>query len=166
MLFRSHGTGKIPTEKCDQCHGKGVYTKQEEINVKIPAGINAGEIVRMTGMGEAVQGGTTGDLYIKINVRSHSQFRRDGLNLTIDLPIKISDALLGMTYSLKTLEGNSIDVKIPEGINHNELLRVRGKGVPSTRGRGDIILRIQIKMPTKLSRKSKELIDELKKEGL
>ena len=93
-------------------------------------------------------------------------FKRDDLNLTMDLPIKLSDALLGMTYNLKTLEGNTIEVKIPEGINHGELLRVRGKGVPSGRGRGDIILRIQIKMPSKLSRKSKEAIEELRKEGI
>jgi len=160
-----HGQGKIPAEKCSECSGRGVRSKQEEIEVNVPAGINAGEMVRMTGMGEAAQGGTTGDLYIKINVRSHSTFKRDGLNLTLDLPIKLSDALLGMTYDLKILEGNTIEVKIPEGINHGELLRVRGKGVPSSRGRGDIIIRIQVQMPKKLSRKSKELIEKLKEEG-
>ncbi|MEK7586197.1 MAG: molecular chaperone DnaJ [Patescibacteria group bacterium] len=160
------GNGKLPTEKCTECHGKGVHNKQEEIEIKIPAGINAGEMVRMTGMGEAVQGGESGDLYIKINVKSHSVFKRDGLNLTMDLPIKLSDALLGTTYNLKTLEGNTIEVKIPEGINHGEFLRVKGKGVPSGHGRGDIILRVQIKMPSKISKKSRELIDELKKEGI
>lgn len=161
-----HGSGKVPTEKCSECHGKGVRNKQEEIELKIPAGINGGEMLRMTGMGEAVQGGQAGDLYIKVNVMSHSIFKRDGLNLTMDLPIKLTDALLGMTYNLKTLEGNMVEVKIPEGINHGELLRVRGKGAPSTRGRGDIILRIQIQMPKKLSRKSKEVIEKLKEEGI
>lgn len=161
-----HGQGKIPNEKCNECSGKGVRTKQEEIEIKVPAGINAGEMLRMTGMGEAVQGGTTGDLYIKVNVRSHSIFKRDGLNLNMDLHIKLTDALLGMIYNLKTLEGNTVEVKIPEGINHEELLRVRGKGVPSTRGRGDIIIRIQIEMPKKLSKKSKEVIEKLKEEGI
>ncbi len=161
-----HGQGKTSKEKCVECHGVGVRQKQEEIEIKIPAGINAGEMVRMTGMGEAVSGGESGDLYIKINVKSHPTFRRDGFNLTLDLPIKLSDALLGMNYNLKILEGNTVEVKIPEGINHGELLRVKGKGVPSTRGRGDIILRIQIKMPSKISKKSKELIEELKKEGV
>ena len=161
-----HGQGKTPTEKCGECHGKGVRTKQEEIDINVPAGINAGEMVRMTGLGEAVQGGQAGDLYIKINVRSHGTFKRDGLNLTLDLPIKLTDALLGMTYNLKTLEGNMVEVKIPEGINHGELLRVRGKGVPSGRGRGDIIIRIQIDMPKKLSKKSKETIEKLKEEGI
>ncbi len=161
-----HGTGKIPTEKCTECHGKGVRTKQEEIKVKIPAGINAGEMVRMTGMGEAIQGGTTGDLYIKINVKPHTLFKRDNLNLTMDLKIKLSDALLGTKYDLKTLEGNTVEVKIPEGINHGEYLRVKGKGVPSNRGRGDIIIRILVDMPSKLSRKTKELIEKLKEEGI
>jgi molecular chaperone DnaJ len=161
-----HGSGKVPSEKCIECHGKGVRTKQEEITVKIPAGIHPGEMIRMTGMGEAIAGATAGDLYIKINVKSHNVFKRDGFNLNMDLPIKLTDALLGMTYVLKTLEGNTIEVKIPEGVNHGELLRVKGKGVPSSRGRGDIILRIQIQMPKKLSRKTKEHIEELRKEGI
>lgn len=161
-----HGQGKTPAEKCSECSGKGVRTKQDEIEINVPVGINAGEMVRMTGLGEAIQGGQAGDLYIKINVRSHGTFKRDGLNLVMDLPIKLTDALLGMTYNLKTLEGNTVEVKIPEGINHGELLRVRGKGVPSTRGRGDIILRVQVQMPKKLSRKSKEVIEKLKEEGI
>jgi molecular chaperone DnaJ len=160
------GNGKIPSEKCSNCHGAGVYRKQSEINLNIPAGINNAEMLKMTGMGEEIQGGPSGDLYIKVNVKSHSIYKRNGLNLTMDLSIKLTDALVGMIYNLKTLEGNTIEIKIPEGINHNELLRVRGKGVPSSRGRGDIILRILVKMPSKLSRRSKELIDELKKEGI
>lgn len=161
-----HGAGKVPSEKCNVCHGKGVMHKQEEIIVKIPAGINAGEMVRMSGMGEAIQGGQAGDLYIKINVKSHSVFKREGLNLNMDLHIKLSDALLGMKYNLKTLDDNTLEVKIPEGINHGEILRVKGKGVPSSRGRGDIMIRVLIKMPNKLSKKAKEAIEELKKEGI
>jgi len=160
------GTGKTPSEKCSNCHGTGVYKKQNEIELNIPAGVNDGEMLKMAGQGEDIQGGVSGDLYIKVRVKPDAVFKRDGLNLTMDLPIKLTDALLGMNYDLKTLEGNNIEIKIPEGINHNELLRVRGKGVPSSRGRGDIILRIQIKMPTKLSRKEREIIEELKKEGV
>ncbi|MFA5773238.1 MAG: molecular chaperone DnaJ [Candidatus Paceibacterota bacterium] len=160
------GTGKIPSEKCSNCHGAGVYRKQKEIELNIPAGINNGEMLKMSGAGEDIQGGQSGDLYIKVKVKPHPLYKRDGLNLTMDLQIKLTDALLGMTYNLRILEGNTIEIKIPEGINHNELLRVRGKGVPSSRGRGDIILRIKVKMPLKLSRKSKEIIEELKKEGV
>lgn len=160
------GSGKIPSEKCPNCRGAGVYRKQKEIELNIPAGINNAEMLKMTGQGEDIQGGPSGDLYIKVRVKPHLIYKREGLNLTMDLPIKLTDALVGVVYNLKTLEGNTIEVKIPEGINHNELLRVRGKGVPSSRGRGDIILRIQVKMPSRLSHKSKEIIEELKKEGI
>jgi molecular chaperone DnaJ len=160
------GSGKIPTEKCSNCRGAGVYKKQKDIDLNIPAGINNAEMLKMASGGEDVQGGPSGDLYIKVYVKSHALFKRDGLNLTMDLQIKLTEALLGTTYNLKTLEGNIVEVKIPEGINHNELLRVRGKGVPSSRGRGDIILKILVNMPSKISRKSKELIEELKKEGI
>ena len=160
------GSGKIPSEKCSVCRGAGVLRKEKEIELNIPAGINNSEMLKMSGAGEDIQSGQSGDLYIKVKVKPHATYKRDGLNLTMDLPIKLSDALLGMVYNLKTLEGNNIEVKIPEGINHNELLRVRGKGVPSSRGRGDIILRIQVKMPSKLSHKSKEIIEEQKKEGI
>ncbi len=159
------GSGKIPNEKCANCRGAGVLRKQEEIKINVPEGINDGEMVRMIGIGEAIKGGKAGDLYIKINVRPHSIFKRSGFNLTMDLNIKLSDALLGATYPLKTLDGN-IEVKIPEGINHGELLRVRGKGVPRSMGRGDIIIRVLIKMPNKLSRKAKESIEKLKEEGM
>lgn len=160
------GSGKIPTDKCSDCHGSGLKKKEEEIKVKIPAGVNNGETLRVNGKGEAIQGGDTGDLYIKLNVKPHAIYKRDELNLTMDLKIKLTDALLGMTYKLKTLEGHNVEVKIPEGINNGEMLRVRGKGVPSTRGRGDIIIRIIIDMPNKLSRKNRELIEKLKEEGL
>jgi len=160
------GSGKIPSEKCSNCRGAGVYRKQKEIELNIPAGINNAEMLKMSGAGEDIQGGQSGDLYIKVNIKPHPVYKRDGLNLTMNLPIKLTDALLGVVYNLKILEGNIIEVKIPEGINHNTLLRVRGKGVPSSRGRGDIILRIQVKMPTKLSRRNREIIEELKKEGL
>jgi len=160
------GFGKIPEIKCSQCHGLGVLRKEEEINIKIPAGINNGESLRVTGSGEAIQGGEAGDLYIKLRVKPHSIYTRDNLNLIMDLKIKLSDALLGMIYNLKTLDGKNIDVKIPEGINHGEMLRVRGNGVPSVRGRGDIIIRIHIVMPSRLNRKTKEIIEKLKEEGL
>ena len=160
------GKGQTPSVKCGECRGTGVHQREEELSVKIPAGINNDEMLRMTGGGEAISGGQSGDLYIKMNVGTHPLFKRDGLNLTMDLKIKLSDALLGMTYKLKTLDNHNIEVKIPEGINHGELLKVRGKGVPSTRGRGDILIKIHIDMPTRLSRKSKELIDKLKEEGL
>lgn len=161
-----HGKGKIPTEKCTDCKGAGVAHKKQDVKIDVPAGIENCQTLRVNDMGEAISGGATGDLYIQIGVKAHPVFKREGLNLIMDVPIKLSDALLGMTYDLKILEGTTVEVKIPEGVNHGDLLRVRGKGVPSSRGRGDIILRILVTMPHKLSKKTKELVEKLKEDGI
>ena len=160
------GSGKIPSQKCSECRGSGVVKKNEEISVKIPTGINNGETLRVRGHGEAIQGGETGDLYIKLNVKSHSVYTRENSNLIMELKIKLTDAILGMNYNLKTLDNRNIEVKIPEGINNNEMLRVKGQGVPVGHSRGDIIMKIHVDMPKKLSRKTKEIIEKLKEEGL
>jgi len=160
------GSGKVPSEKCSQCKGAGIRRTDEEISVNIPSGINNGETLRVRGRGEAISGGEAGDLYIKLNVKSHSIYTREGSNLIMDLKIKLTDALLGMSYDLKTLDNKNVEVKIPEGINNGEMLRVKGKGVPTAHGRGDTIIKINIDMPSKLSKKNKELIEKLKEEGL
>lgn len=160
------GAGEVPKEVCEKCKGKGVLRREEEVSIEIPAGIRDGEIIRMTGMGEAITKGTTGDLYIKINVAPHPVFKRDGNDLVMNLNLKLSDALLGTEYPIQTLDGE-IKVTIPEGVAINEILRVRGKGVPHGKGkRGDILIKLNIKLPSKISRKSRELIEQLKKEGI
>ncbi|MFA7285441.1 MAG: molecular chaperone DnaJ [Candidatus Paceibacterota bacterium] len=159
------GSGQVPKEVCEKCHGKGVLRKEEEITINVPAGIRDGEMIRMTGMGEAVSKGTTGDLYIKINVSRHPIFKREGFDLTTDLNIKLSDALLGMKYELETLDGK-VEVTIPEGVGINEILRVKGKGVPNKGKRGDILIQLNIKMPNKISKKSREYIEKLKEDGI
>ena len=160
------GAGEMPRELCDKCRGKGVLRREEEISIMIPAGIRDGEMVRMTGYGEAISKGTMGDLYIKINVLPHPVFRRDGNDLVMNLNLKLSDALLGVKYPIQTLDGE-IEVTIPEGVSINEILRVRGKGVPNSKNkRGDLLIKLNIKLPGRLSRKSRELLEELKKEGI
>lgn len=160
------GTGEVPHEPCERCKGKGVLRREEEVSVIIPAGIRDGEMVRMTGYGEAISRGTAGDLYIKINVTPHHIFKREGNDLVMNLNLKLSDALLGIKYPIQTLDGE-IEVTIPEGVSVNEILRVRGKGVPSGKGkRGDLLIKLNIKLPNKLSRKSREIVEELKKEGI
>jgi len=160
------GAGEVPKEICDKCKGKGTLRREEEVSIVIPAGVRDGEMIRMTGYGEAISKGTTGDLYIKINVASHSVFKREGNDLVMNLNLKLSDALLGIKYPIQTLDGE-IEVTIPEGVSINEILRVRGKGVPYGKGkRGDLLIKLHIKLPDKLSRKSRELIEELKKEGI
>ena len=160
------GTGEVPHELCDKCKGKGVLRREEEVSIVIPAGIRDGEMVRMTGYGEAISKGTTGDLYIKINVASHPVFKREGNDLVMNLNLKLSDALLGVKYPIQTLDGE-IEVTIPEGVSINEILRVRGKGVPISKNkRGDLLIKLNIKLPIKLSHQSRKLLEELKKEGI
>lgn len=162
------GTGKIPEDKCTTCKGHGVARKDEELTLRVPAGIQHGETLRMTGAGEAVQNGTTGDLYARIHVASHKVFKREGNNLTMNLVVKLSDALLGAEYPVQTLDGE-IKVKIPKGVSSGELLRVRDKGVPvdaTGKRRGDLIIKLEVKTPTKLSRKAEKLIEELREEGI
>ncbi len=161
-----HGKGKIPEEKCTTCHGAGVHKRKTEIEVSIPAGIDNGETMRLTGAGEAISGGTPGDLYIKLRVQKHAIWKKNGDNLTTELPIKLSEALLGTTRKLSTLDGD-IDLKIPEGITHGEVLRVRGKGVPvSAHARGDLFITILIDLPRKLSKEARKAVEVLRAEGI
>ncbi len=161
-----HGLGTVPEEKCSSCHGHGITKKQEEVSVRIPAGIEHGEMIRLSGQGEAVSNGVSGDLYVKVSVTQDPIFKRDGHNLVMNLPVKLSEALLGTERVIKTLDG-AITVKIPEGVSVGEILRVKGKGVVlSPNRRGDLLIKLDIKLPNKLSRKSRSIIEELKNEGL
>src|SRR5581483_746187 len=140
-----HGSGQVPKVKCKQCKGEGVEKKQTEIKIKIPAGINNGEMIRLSGEGEAISGGSAGDLYVKIHVRPHPVFTKEGSNLYMTLKIKLSEALLGTEIPIETLDGK-VTVKVPAGITFGEILRIKGKGVPGerTNRRGDLMIRIQI----------------------
>lgn len=160
-----HGTGKIPKEKCEDCAGVGVRRTEETIDISIPAGIEPGEMIRMTGRGEGIKGGTPGDLYIKVHVQRHPNIHRNDITLESTLRVKLSDALLGGTYGVETLDG-VINIKIPEGVKHGEILRIKGKGVPSGSSRGDFHVKISIDIPQKLSRSARKLVEELKREGI
>jgi len=139
--------------------------KQKKVDIQIPSGIEDGQMIRMTGLGEYVDGGRAGDLYIKIHVKKHSFLRKEGFNLVMDLSIKLTEALLGATHKVETLDGN-IELKIPSSTNTGDILRVKGKGVPQGSKRGDLYVRIKVILPTKLSKDAKKLIEELKKEGI
>jgi len=162
-----NGKGKIPKESCSDCDGRGVLRGSEKIDIAIPAGIQNGEMIRMTGRGEALQGGTSGDLYIKIHVERHPTIVREGMNLISPLNVKLTDALLGSTYSVETLDGN-VSIKIPASIKHGEMLRIKGKGVPDESGkhRGDFLVKVSIDIPKKLSRGAKKLVEQLREEGI
>ena len=160
------GDGKIPKEKCKQCKGTGVENRKEEFNVHIPAGVEDGEAVRLTGGGQAIPHGATGDLYIRIHVKKELNFRKEGNNIVGELTIKVSDAILGADKQVETVDG-PLTVLVPAGISHGEILRVKNKGFLIGGGpkRGDLMLKVIIQIPNKLSKKAREAMDELKKEG-
>lgn len=166
-----HGTGSIPSEKCHTCHGEGVYRKQEEIEIAVPAGIEGGEMIRLTGAGEAAQGGPSGDLYVKVHVQNDPRFKKDGNNLITELSVKLTDALLGSEYKIQTLDGEQM-LDIPAGVTHGEMLKLAGKGVPAGSGpgragkRGDLFVKVKINLPQKLSRSARAIIEKLKEEGI
>ena len=141
------------------------FVKQKEVSISVPPGIDDGQMIRLSGMGETLDGGLPGDLYVKVHVRRHPYLRKDGYNLAMDLRVLLSDSLLGAEKKIATLDGE-ITLKVPSGTKHGTILRVKGRGVPSERGRGDLYIRILIDIPEKLSKEQKKLVEELKKHGL
>lgn len=161
-----HGVGEVPETPCEICKGAGTVNRTVEVKIVVPPGINDGEMIRLAGQGEAESRGVAGDLYVRVRVEKHKTLTRDGQNLRMTISIKLSEALLGGEKKIETLDGPTT-LTIPAGINHGEVLRVRGKGVSDNRGkRGDLLVRVDIIMPNKLSRKAKEAIEKLKEEGI
>ena len=158
------GTGKHIKVKCPNCNGKGYEHKRVKLDIKIPAGINSGQQVRVPGKGEpGVNGGPNGDLYIEILVNRHKNFVRDGNDIRISIPISCVDAALGCEVEVPTVHGD-VSLKIPSGTQHGTQMRLKGKGVASMRGgQGDQYVEIRIEVPTKLSREEKDLYEKLKK---
>jgi molecular chaperone DnaJ len=160
------GRGQVPDAICETCAGQGVARREDEIRVVVPAGVENGEMIRMPGMGEAAIGGGAGDLYVKLHVREDKNFTREGRDILTTLSIKLTDALLGGEYRIPSLDGDE-SVSVPAGVSHGETLRIRGKGVPYGRGsRGDLIVRVEIELPKKLSKSARDLIEKLRGEGL
>ncbi|MFZ2484384.1 MAG: DnaJ C-terminal domain-containing protein [Minisyncoccia bacterium] len=142
------------------------FVKQKEVSINIPPGIDDGQMVRLSGMGETLEGGVPGDLYVKVHVRKHPYLRKEGYNLIMDLETKLSEALLGAEKTIPTLDGE-VTLKVPAGTKHGTILRVKGKGVPMGQGkRGDLYIRISVQIPDKLSKEARKAVEELKKLGL
>jgi molecular chaperone DnaJ len=123
-------------------------------------------MIRMPAKGEATPGGVAGDLYVKLHVRADREFSRDGSNILTTLQLKITDAILGGEREIKTLEGVE-KLSIPAGISHGEVIRLRGKGVPTGKGaRGDLLVEVRVQFPKSVSKTSRELLEKLRNEGL
>ncbi|PAQ16550.1 molecular chaperone DnaJ [Bacillus sp. FJAT-42315] len=156
------GTGKMIKEKCSTCGGDGTVTKMKKIHVKIPAGIDDGQQLRVSGQGEpGVNGGPAGDLFIVFRVLPHELFERDGDDIYCEIPITFVQASLGDEIEVPTIHGK-IKLKVPAGTQTGTKFRLRGKGVPNVRGygTGDQHIRVKVVTPTKLNEKQKNLLRE------
>lgn len=160
-----HGKGKIPKEKCKKCRGAGILREKETVEFKIPAGVKNGDTLRIVGKGEAVSGGIPGDLYVQVIVKPDKVFGRDGLNLTMEQGIKVSEAILGTKRKIKLLDGSEIEIKIPAGTQSGTILRVSGKGIHTKHGKGNLMVHVKVHIPKKLSKKAKEAVEILQEEG-
>ena len=160
------GYGERINNPCNKCRGNGKTQSQENISVKIPKGVDDGTRIRLTGKGEAgSKGGGSGDLYLFISIENHSIFKRSDENLYFELPITISDAALGTTVEVPSIDGGKSKIKIPPGTQHGKQLRLKGKGMPVLRGGsfGDLYIKIITEIPTSLSPKQKQLLEEFRK---
>ncbi len=161
------GEGRIIDEKCPSCGGEGVKLAEEVITLKIPAGVADGMQLSMSGKGNAARrGGIDGDLIILIEEKEHKELLRDGNDLLYNVFISYPDAVLGGAEEIPTLEGR-VKVKIESGTQPGKILRLRGKGLPDINGyaKGDLLVRVNVYIPTNLSREEKEIVEELREKS-
>ncbi|HYJ32053.1 MAG TPA: molecular chaperone DnaJ [Candidatus Binatia bacterium] len=160
---RCHGEGTIVENPCPVCHGEGRVREQSEIAIKVPAGVSSGNFIPLPGMGDAgPRGGPAGDLIAHIEEIEHPLFARDGDDLVIEVPVSLSRAALGGKVEVPTLGGGRALVEIPAGTATGKLLRLRGKGLKSLQrsGTGDLLVRVVVAVPSKLSERGKKLLQD------
>jgi molecular chaperone DnaJ len=159
------GSGEVISDPCPACHGEGRALGQRKLSVKIPAGVDEGTRIRVAGEGEAgVRGAASGDLYLFIHMKRHPIYAREGTALIAECPISFTTAALGGSISLPGIDGHPVELKIPAGIQSGEQLRHRGSGmsVLNGRGRGDLVARILVETPTRMSAKQKKLLEDFR----
>jgi molecular chaperone DnaJ len=158
-----HGAGQVITDPCDVCRGRGFVGKRVELEVAIPAGVDDGMRVRLTGEGEpSPDGGPPGDCYCLIRVRAHPLFKRDGVNLFVEIPIAYTQAVLGAEIEIPTLDGPD-KLKVPKGTQSGETFRLKQRGMPDPRGGfvGDLLVQTYVEVPKRLGDREDELLREL-----
>ncbi|CED58830.1 molecular chaperone DnaJ [Moritella viscosa] len=157
-----HGKGKIIKDPCRKCHGEGRYERSKDLKVTIPAGVDTGDRIRLTGEGEAGDmGAPSGDLYVQVSVRQHAIFERDGSNLYCEVPISFTHAGIGGEIEVPTLDGR-VKLKVPAETQTGRMFRLRGKGVKSVRGgaTGDLLCKVILETPVKLNTEQKDLLQQ------
>lgn len=161
------GAGQVISDPCDVCHGDGRVNKKRTLSVKIPAGVEDGNRIRLSGEGEAGQrGGPNGDLYVYVTIRSHELFIRQGDDITIEVPIKFTTAALGGSVEIPTIDGTKAKLQIPEGSQNLDTFRLKSKGMSvmnSGGRRGNMYVKINIETPVKLSKEERDLLEKLDK---
>ncbi len=161
-----HGEGRIITEPCHQCQGTGRQKRQRSIIVKIPAGVDDGSRICLSGEGDAgIRGGSPGNLYLNLSIKEHELFQRDGDNILYQLPINFAQAALGAEIDVPTLYGNT-KLKIPAGSQTGRVFQLKNKGIPHLhgRGQGDQLVKLVVVTPESLTRKQRRLFEELAKD--
>ena len=159
------GSGETIADPCAACDGEGRSLKRRKLSVKIPAGVDEGTRIRVSGEGEAgVRNAASGDLYIFVHMKRHALYQRDATTLIAECPVSFTTAALGGSISLPGVDGAQIDIKIPPGIQSGEQLRQRGAGMSflNGRGRGDLVARVLVETPRRMSAKQKKLLEEFK----
>ncbi len=160
------GEGKIPEDKCPHCDGKGTFSSKEKVKIKIPAGIDDGQTLRIRGGGNAIRNGMEGDLFLIMKVKPHKVFKREGFDVSMEVSISFSQAALGAEVSVPTLSGEEIKIKVVKGTESGSVLRLKGRGIPilgDTSDRGDQFVKLTIKTPKKLTKAQTKLFEELAK---
>lgn len=155
------GAGQVITDPCKTCNGAGRVKEKQRIKIRIPAGVDTGMRLKMGGYGDAGEGGgPAGDLYVYIEVEEHEAFKREGDDVYLDLPLTFPEAALGCKKEVPTPLGDPCRIQVPEGTQNGKLLRVSGKGFPNVHGQGtgDLLIRVFVETPVKLSEKQKELL--------
>ncbi len=163
------GQGEIPEKACGKCNGEGRINKKEEITIAIPAGIDSGQILKLSGKGNAGRRGSpSGDLLVEITVENNTSFERKGADLHCAVSISYTQAVLGDKIDIPLLAGKRITLKVPSGSNPGKIIRIAGKGLPrlSGYGQGDLYVSLKINVTQKITRKQKQLLEQLKEEGL
>ena len=159
------GSGEMITNPCGSCGGQGKKQASKRLSVTIPKGVDDGTRIRLSGKGEAgSRGGTSGDLYLFINVHSHELFKRSDENLFFECPVSIADAALGTSIEIPTIDGGKAKIKIPAGTQSGKQFRLRGKGMPLMRGNdfGDLYVQVNTEVPVSLNKEQKELLEKFR----
>jgi molecular chaperone DnaJ len=156
-----NGKGEVPAEICTKCHGAGTLEAKQSFSIKIPAGVDNGQTIKLAGRGEAVAGGSKGDMYVHVRVKKHPKFSREGHAILSNQKISMVEAALGTEIPIQTIDG-AVKMKVPAGTQSGQVFKLSGRGVPyvTAKRRGDHLVSLEVEIPKRLSQEQKELLQK------